>query len=81
MTCSETANTLLMQRRQTGDTSAADMKQISIWLANKAGQKQITRKQIARTMTCSKSQQPMYLGHANETTPMVHADDTGQITM
>ena len=36
----------------TSDTCAAEMKQISIWLANKTGNKQ---PQIARTMTCSKS--------------------------
>ena len=27
------------------------------------------------------SQQPMYWGHAYEATPMVYADDTGQIIM
>ena len=37
MTCLKSANNLKCKEDETGDTSAADRKQISIWLANKAG--------------------------------------------
>ena len=57
---------------KTSDKWAADMKQVSIWLANKARNKQPEQWPV---------QQPMYRIHANETTPMVYADDTGQIIM
>ena len=46
------------------------MKQINIWLANEAGKKQPEQWPVH-------IQQPMYRGHANETTPMVYAADTG----
>ena len=55
-------------------TRATDIKQSGFWLANKAGNKQLEQWPF-------KSQQPMYYSHANETTPMVYADDTGQINM
>ena len=55
-------------------TRATDIKQIGFWLANKAGNKQLEQWPF-------KSQQPMYYSHANEMTPMVYADDTGQINM
>ena len=39
MTCSKQATHRKCKEGETGDTCASDMKQISIWLANKAGNK------------------------------------------
>ena len=50
------------------------MDQIIIWLANNAVSN------ITEIMTCSKPT-VMDRDHANETTPMVYTDDTGQIIM
>ena len=76
MTCSKSAaNALgLSEQNNTNDTCAADLEQIIIWLANN------TVNKITEKMTCSK-QQSMHRDHANETTPMVYTDDTGQIIM
>ena len=41
---------------KTGDTCAANMKQISICLVSNQGRKKITKKQITWIMTCSKSE-------------------------
>ena len=76
MTCSKSpANTLgLSKQDNTNDTSAADLKQIIIWLANN------TVSKITEIMTCSKPTVNA-LNHANETIPMVYTDNTGQIIM
>ena len=76
MTCSKSpANTLgLSKHDNTNNTSAADLKQIIIWLANN------TVSKITGIMTCSKPTVNA-LSHANKTTPMVYTDNTGQIIM
>ena len=53
---------------------AAVVEQISIPLTNNVVN------EITEIMTCSKSQQ-MHQDYANERTPMVYPDDTGQITI
>ena len=79
MTCSKSAaNELgLSKQDNTNGTCAADVEQIIIWLANN------TVKKITENMTCSKSIANVCIewDHANETIPMVHADNTGQIIM
>ena len=76
MTCSNSvANALgLSKQDKTNSTCAADVEQFIIWSANN------TVNKITETMTCA-SQQPMHRDHANKTTPMAYADDTGQIIM
>ena len=54
------------------------MKQISIWLASKAGNN--NQETINQNNYLFKSQQ-QHRDHANETTRMVYIDDTGQIIM
>ena len=72
MICSKlAANTLgLSKQDNTNGTCATDVEQIIIWLANNTVKK----------ITVVQSQQP-HRDHANETTPIVYADDTGQIIM
>ena len=68
------ANALgLRKQNNTNDIYAADVEQISILLANNV------ENEITKIMTCSKPQQ-MHRDHANNMTPMLYADDTGQIT-
>ena len=76
MTCSESAvNALgLCKQDNTNSTCAADMKQIIIWLVNHPANK------ITEIITVQ-SKRPVYPDHANETTQMVYADDTGHIIM
>ena len=64
----------LRKQDNTNGTCAADVEQIIICLASN------TLNKITEIMICSKSTANAS-GHANETTPMVHADDTGQIIM
>ena len=74
MTCSKSAANALRLSKQgnTNGTGAADVEKIIIWLANNTAYK------ITEIMTCS---QTIHQDHANEATPMVYADDTGQIIM
>ena len=73
MICSKSAaNALgLSKQDKTNGTCAAD---IIIWLANN------TVNKITEIMTCSQSTASA-LGSCKQTTPMVYADDTGQIIM
>ena len=64
----------LRRQDNTNGKCAADLEKIIICLASN------TLNKITEIMICSKSTGNA-LGHANETTPMVHADDTGQIIM
>ena len=74
MTCSKsTVNAVrLCEQDNTNGTCAADMEQIIIWLANN------TVNEINEIMTCSKSTANAS-DHANKTTLMEYANDTGQI--
>ena len=63
----------LCKQDNTNDIYAADVEQISIPLANNV------ENEITKIMTCSNSQQ-IHRDHANNMTPMLYADDTGQIT-
>ena len=76
MTCSKSAANALGLSKQdnTNDTCAADVEHIIVWLENN------TVNKITEIMTCSKSTDNA-LDYANQITPMVYTDDTGQIIM
>ena len=76
MTCLKSAvNALgLSKQDNTNGACATDVEQIIIWLANNKVNK------ITKIMTCAKSTANA-AGSCKQTTPMVYADDAGQIIM
>ena len=75
MTCLQVAAKKLGLRKQdnTYGTCVPFVEQIFIPLANNA------ENETTEIMTCSKSQQ-MHWDHPNEMTPLMYANDTGQIS-
>ena len=64
----------LWKQGSTNSTCVADVEEIIIRLANDAVNKIMKQWPV-------QYQQPIHRDHANEMAPMVHADDTGQITI